>query len=483
MKVIDLAAPLISVVAYYFLIKYLIFVTILNEIVRTIVSFILQYKYKTKIKLVPDGTDAIWRPNRSMAVFTLRINKIITEDQLLNHFEKDILLLKESNGSGKRVYEKLEHTLVTKFGYSCWKQDNNFNIKNHCKTLENKVYYKTDLSSILQKCEEEMGGDKPQWEFLILPQYQEAAEVITSSIVLMRFHHAYMDAISSVMMGSKITSNFTYYIDPCETPKLISTWEKFVFYSKAFILFPYISLIQLFSKFRSFWPKNSFPNQSQSCNYTWTKPIELSQMREIYKTFKNASIPVIIENAFISAAKEVLPIERLPKNWFIGELAALFPYKQERLQNRFSCFSYNIDSSSENEMERLEVSGKEAKEVATGPWILITFFLLKVFGRFPTFFAHLAMMGESNTLVTSYLPSSMTRAKLFGNWDVLDAWGFPPHGNETRVFICCNMYCNSFKVMASADTSLLTENELREIVSSIPEIVCRWSAQLNEKIE
>ncbi|CAL8087675.1 unnamed protein product [Orchesella dallaii] len=455
-----------------------------NEFIRIFINLILRYKYSGNIQLVSDGNDAVYRPNRSMVISLIRIENPIAPEESMEKFTKDVLLLKnpKTREHQSTTYAKLEQILIDKFGYRCWKKDENFNIKNHCRTVvSNSVVYKTDLLQLIRKLADDMEEDKPQWEIVLIPNYQEAGEVVTSSLIVFRFHHAYMDALSFTMMIEKLTSNYNYYIDPCKTLTKKTFKEQVVNFIKFLYFGPLLFILLTTNRLRSFWPKIPQKCSKTLRNYTWSKPIKLDQIREIRKSLKNASIPVIIDNAFISSTMQVLPRHRYPETWSLGELSALLPYKNSGPQNRFSIFSYEINVTQENELERIQTTANEAAKEMTLPWILIGFLGLKIFGRFPKVVAQLPLFGTSNTLIMSYFPCSKTKFKLFQSVNVLDIWGFPPHGNNTGIFLCCNMYCNEFKVLASSDSDWLEEKELKEIVNRIPEIISKWVYQLNKK--
>ena len=146
-------------------------------------KFILWRKYGTRITLVEDGCDSIWNyktwgNTRNCLLLGTTERGAIDVDDFANYFEKNVLLHKETRKSRLgnvqyRPYEKLEKIMVTAYGYTCWKYDEKFNIKNHVKRVNELAHYtEQDLMELLSNLAEDMDTSKPQWEFVFVENYQ-----------------------------------------------------------------------------------------------------------------------------------------------------------------------------------------------------------------------------------------------------------------------------------------------------------------------
>ncbi|CAL8138866.1 unnamed protein product [Orchesella dallaii] len=196
--------------------------------------------------------------------------------------------------------------------------------------------------------------------------------------------------------------------------------KKILFYLNAVIFGPYAFIIITLNKFKSFWPRQ-IPNDSAKTQttYVWTNSMEFDAIQKLRKKLNNATIPTILENAFISAAKEILPAGRVPEELSIGELAALLPYPSLGPQNRFAIFMYHINSL-QDDFDRIRSSKEESWKGITGPWIPLSFFVFKVSERMPVFMQHIVLGGGSNSLMMSNLPISKTKFRMLDVADLLE---------------------------------------------------------------
>ncbi|CAL8147273.1 unnamed protein product [Orchesella dallaii] len=488
---LGLVPLLISLLGYIFLGPVVTALLIVNEILRIIVSYVLLYNFNDKIVLVSDGAEAAWAAKRAgksnMVQVTVHTEQPITEEKCIEYITSRVMLEMDPL-SGQKVNEKLEHILIEKYGYACWKKDEDFNVKRHVRYLGSKIYCKPDMQSLFREISEDMGDNKPQWELVIVPRYKESKESPTTCLTIFRFHHAYADGLSVLMIVKKhFISDVTYYLDPCELPVKIPPWKIYLYYANAIIFGPYTWLLVLIKKFRSFWPIRRSPcpvneiGQHQK-HFTWANRFDLDKIRKIRKTIRNATISSIIENAFITAATQVLPRERFPENWFVTELAAFIPYKNTHPQNRFSLFEYYIDST-QNEIERLECSSNAASKAMLSPYIPVLFFLIKLCGRFPICINKYIFAGALSSMMVSNVPISKTKGKFVGTGDVLEFIGFPPQPTDIGITVGCSSYNNSVKITACSDPNWLGEEELEGIVGRIPGIIAEWADKIGSKTE
>ncbi|CAL8138862.1 unnamed protein product [Orchesella dallaii] len=443
---------LISLAFYIILGPILLLLCLVNEIVRLGVWFYLQKRYQGKIVLVPDGADALWALKRQertrMVVVCLKTDKLLPPEKVQENFDQ--VIFQERDSSGHQVYSKLTQILVTKLGFACWKRDDNFDLKNHIRSLSpNKVFSKNDMQKEITLMFQDMTENRPQWEIILAPRFLDSDEESETSLWIFRYQHAYMDGFSLITLIGKMGHGLTYYIHPQNFH--IPFGKKMMFYLNAVIFGPYAFIIITLNKFKSFWP-HQIPNDSAKTQttYAWTNSMNK-------RDFASGTCPGGVS---------------------IGELAALLPYSSLGPQNRFAIFMYHINSL-QDDFDRIRSSKEESWKGITGPWIPLSFFVFKVSGRMPVFMHHIVLGGGSNSLMMSNLPISKTKFRMLDVADLLEVWAFPPQPNDTGITLFSAAYENTLKIAISAESSWLKEEELKSIVERIPRVLNEWIKRLD----
>ncbi|CAL8108250.1 unnamed protein product [Orchesella dallaii] len=472
---------LISLTIYILLGPTFLFVLILNELARLFVSLCLRINYGGKISLIPYGSEALWalkRPYRPrMSSVIAKIDKSLTREQIKQTLKDIVLPAKSSNGD--QVYLKLKKILIVKYGYGCWKQSEKFDLDEHVRSLpDNKVYNKAEFKQLIDEWSEDMSEERPQWEFIIVPRFFDDADESETSLFIFRVNHAYMDGFCYINMYKKyLTTGITWYINPFEFH--IPFWKIFLFYLNAVTFGAYATILLAITKTKKFWtelPSNGSPPRTY---YAWAKQIDAEVIRKIRKKLNNPPLSSLIVNAYVTAAKEILPVGRVPDLLRVMELGALLPYPNDRLQNRFSFFYYGINSC-QPDFERINATKKESWKAMTGPWILTTYSLIRLFGRFPVCFHSVVVAGGPNSLVMNNVPISKTRVRILESSDVLELLNFPPNPTDTGMQLLCFSYDNSIKITGSGRSEWFTEKEFEDIIQRIPGIIHEWAHKLAE---
>jgi len=178
---------LFSLIAYPLILPFVLLFIILNELVRFIISLILDYQYDGKITLVREGADSFWGHNKegnSRNVITYTVFKVgeFNEAAIIDTVVRRILGHKDAKGN--RPYDKLRRVLVNKYGYACWKKVDNFNIKDHIRILdENKVHSVEEIKAWVPELSQDMEEDKPQWDYVFFPKFKGQHLYLYSNLV------------------------------------------------------------------------------------------------------------------------------------------------------------------------------------------------------------------------------------------------------------------------------------------------------------
>jgi len=177
--------PYLCTIPGFIILGFLFPLLVGNEILRAVISTYLKFKHGDKFTLVSDGVEALWRPKRTVAITLMRTDKSVNLEIIKNWYENNIRCAVDSS-TGRKMYEKMEKIITTKYGYACWETDENFDIIKQCRFHENKIFYKKNLTALIKDLEMDMGKDKPQWEFVVVPKYQSRNKTDLFAILLLR---------------------------------------------------------------------------------------------------------------------------------------------------------------------------------------------------------------------------------------------------------------------------------------------------------
>lgn len=153
-------------------------VSLCNLCARYILSVYLKAKYQGKIWLM-SGRDSFVSHDEyanSCNHYSLYVLKGKCDLQKIQQKFASILEQKLSPEDAEVVYDRMKRRLVKKFGYYCWEHlGDQFDICQHVKYLtgnENTVLTEDQVFDELKKMYDyPLGGEKPQWEILVIPKY------------------------------------------------------------------------------------------------------------------------------------------------------------------------------------------------------------------------------------------------------------------------------------------------------------------------
>jgi hypothetical protein len=149
---------------------------VLNEVIRSFLSVLLWVRHRGRLYLVPNGEDATWDYREEGNTRNVLVPVITGRGQL--DLEKCIQDLQErifrpgNEEEGERA-RKLGLIMTRAYGYVCWKEDNQFDLRNHIRLLDDQTEYtETTFMDLLSQLSGDMDEEKPQWEWVIVPKYR-----------------------------------------------------------------------------------------------------------------------------------------------------------------------------------------------------------------------------------------------------------------------------------------------------------------------
>ncbi|CAG7733919.1 unnamed protein product [Allacma fusca] len=180
---------------------YRLFVIIICQILRP------------ELGSIVTGVDALFinpdnQKSSSIILTCFVVNNIVSEHRVREIFEQRVLRLKDLNGN--LVYKRLCQYWVNVLGYSFWKTDDNFDLRNHVRKYDYNncnLPIPTDepaLKLVLPKLVDlPWGRNKSHWEILIVDSYKLnylSSETTSKkgSLIIFRFDHFLCDFSSII---------------------------------------------------------------------------------------------------------------------------------------------------------------------------------------------------------------------------------------------------------------------------------------------
>jgi len=146
----------------------------LNEAIRALVAVLLWLRHGRKAHLVQEGADAVWEYKGTGNTRMVLVPLVLTQGGNLDveHVASEIEKRIFGSPSLESTYKKLKCILATFSGYVCWKDADNFDVRNHVRRLYgNEIYTEEDVSELLSGLCQDMDDSKPQWEILIIRRF------------------------------------------------------------------------------------------------------------------------------------------------------------------------------------------------------------------------------------------------------------------------------------------------------------------------
>ena len=406
---------------------------VLNECVRAVISLVIYCQHGSKAKLVSNGLDNIWgyktpeggnsRNVLFLAVYEERIDGYRYRSKFLNE------VLPFVAPDGTRPYLKLKKVFTKKFGYYCWKDDENFDIANHVIVYpDEKVVTESDMLLLLNDLSKDMDESKPQWQEIIISRFQydryrgtpdggnENGKIQSARIL--RFHHSFGDAGSWLLLYSYCMAggSIPFAVNPLKGFP-VPAWQQYLYYINAIVFGATTAL-------KAAWNGQMVNNRLVTRRYNgekyfaWTDEMDLNVLKEI-KMKTKSNIPTVLASTVAGAIRSydrAFPTKRggIGNETEMGAVAALLPYPSFHLQNRFTIFNFPVPTGDMTALARLRLTHEKGLAYSTCPEPLVNFYLFNFFGRFPCFLQNMLMGSCGTSMIFSNLPGASETFKL---WD------------------------------------------------------------------
>jgi len=302
---------LASIVLYCTVAPCVLTILALNEILRIIIYFLIGCKYSHgKVKLVPYGIDGCFisqeKSSSTTAMAIIRFKK--KKFQFAQFFERvESRIINFQDENGVYVFDKFKWILVKRFGYPCWKLDEQFDLKNHIKTAGGDKKSECDLKMYMSQISHDFDDSKPQWEFILYdykgvdfqsnnPMLIECSNFLISfaflfsdstsknrRALLIRINHAYMDGFSTLQViytQLSTDKDAKPFIDPLKYK--LNEKIKFLLYTNLIFKGPYYLVSGSLQKLCKIPWKSIEKAKTGNRYYSWLNdPVELETINKI----------------------------------------------------------------------------------------------------------------------------------------------------------------------------------------------------------
>ncbi|ODN03585.1 O-acyltransferase WSD [Orchesella cincta] len=434
-------------------------VSFINLSARYLLSFYLKAKYHDKIWLMA-GRDSFVSHDEfanSCNHYSLYVLKGKCDlRKIQNKFDS---ILQEKDGNGEIVYDRMKRRLVRKFGYYCWEHlGKSFDITQHVKYLsgdENTVFTEDQVFEELKKMYDyPLGGDKPQWEILVIPKYvynshlrsrklnnafTQDCSIETDSLELecnnnvpegsstdshyafiVRMHHSIMDGISAgnALQHYMADKKMKLTVDPLSDCHQLPLWKIIVAYAQVILCGP-----RAFFKTALLDETNCFhgPKLTGPKTLSWSRQVNVDALRRVKDATKTSVTAVLVSCLGGSvrnlAMKKGLPI---PTRVHAFPTIGILPFPDIKPRNRFTMALLPLCIGLETGLERLKSAQRSLKDLLSSPDVLLNYHLMQVIGVLPVQIINFFIDLCHATLLLSNVPGPAERATLFGGDEVTD---------------------------------------------------------------
>lgn len=212
------------------------------------------------------------------------------------------------------------------------------------------------------------------------------------------------------------------------------------------------------------------PKYSGQRSFAW-RSIQLQMLKDI-KFQTRTSIPSVLTCAIASALRRFDAAFPIP-NGSIGEVtdcgavAAILPYPDLELTNRFTIANLTIPTGKEvSRKDRLARTHKACVKLSRSPEPILNFWAISFFGHFPIPIQNFLMKSAGTPLVFSNLPGAAKSFSLLG--DSVEAGGaWIPLLTCAGLTLSAAGYCGTIRLCGATDSACMSHAQLEFLLDTI----------------
>lgn len=222
----------------------------------------------------------------------------VDRQHLIHSFEK--ILRKNQTPGGHPIYLELTQKIVKKFGYTFWKDLDNFQVSDHIRYLNernpDKEVTLDDLHEVIGRFgKTPMDSSRSPWEVFVIKNFSSKQNPSVKSAFIMRFHHCLADGYTVMNILSKLGDNGPLPLvgmpkAPYDHLKDMPTLKRrLIMVIRAVAIFfrgPYLLTGQMFSADNNEIVQTSKSNYNQIMRFYECDPIQLMELKQVKNHYK-----------------------------------------------------------------------------------------------------------------------------------------------------------------------------------------------------
>ncbi|CAL8125041.1 unnamed protein product [Orchesella dallaii] len=390
-------------------------------------------------------------------------------------------ILSQRTPEGQFLYPELTQKIVTKFGYTFWRNLDNFKVTDHIRYLNESspdapVTVKEMRDLISQFGKTPLDPSRSPWEIIVIKNFVNDKHPEVKSAMILRLHHCMFDGYSVFNVFNKLTDNgITLAGTPLQNPLTDGKrwWLKYLVMPIVFFFRgPYELFGQALSYDSNKLIQTSKENFRGVMRFDECEPISLVELKEI-KNYYGVSMIALTTGLVAGGLKKFLAKKGVPPQ----KIHMTFPLPvinhPDKLRNYFSGGIISMDLRNKDRRVLLEAIQKKFYEFrftyASG-LPECSMLLLRVFGSLPSFLVpRIDNVPLSSTLMHTSFPGPADLGHFYG-LPIVDSTVGGSISKPFPVGTLCYSYNGVYKFGMMADACIFTtQKEAEEMCNFVYE--------------
>jgi len=367
-------------IAFCLVIPALLLVLAILKLSRYVVERYIAYT-RNCIPLRED--DAVWQQDRSTNRHVIHALMVIEGAPDIEKLRQIVYerLVRGKDEKGERICPRMTQVIEKHLGHFVWKEDENFNVKNHVLTWEgNSPKSLEDLDvAISEICSTPLPESLSPWQFLVVPIIEDDCFGLT-----LRVHHSVADGVAL----TRVFVRNLYDVPPLTPePKKFSTKQRFYMWCKALVVGPFIVLTKFFSRADA-----SKIHGQELCGkkvVAWSKNVDLSLVKQV-KNVAGTTVNDVMVSCLAGALHDFLKdrqgngdVAKLEDMWASVPVDIRASAKSVKLKNKFALVFLRLPIVAENAVDRLLATKQRMDVIKTSAEPLVTAVTVQILMMLP----------------------------------------------------------------------------------------------------
>ncbi|CAL8112313.1 unnamed protein product [Orchesella dallaii] len=445
-----------------------------------------------KVGSILQGMDAIMSAHspytncRSVLIPHFFLASSIDLNTFIKTFNTKIVQFKTPEG--KLLYTKLKQRIISKFGYHFWYTVDNFQLEDHIRylddtCLEREVDSKELAELTNQLSQRNFNPTRSPWEIIIIPKLKHDKDPTIKSVVILRFHHCFLDGFSILKLFERLGDKAWTTISPRNTPKVEKSSSISTILPTLNVLFrgPYEILRAFyFSGEDNEWLQKITKQPSGIVSMQLTNQIPMETLKKIVVKSKGEfTIAIILHTIILQVAGRAMAKQnaiQVEKNHLVKiHTGSPWPLpnhpceSSSGLTNHYSIIKFPVTVDLNDVRETARNVSRAYKCLAFSVLPRAFKALTDILGSFPIPFIEKSDGGLTGTVLLSNFQGPFKRVDICGV--ECKEWVTIAKATACALSSLTLSYAGGFRCVLSADKCILTQNDMDTLAVSCEKIV------------